>query len=137
MLFRFMLFCFSIAPLVAAASSELDTFPTKLTGKWERSDNEERGNIHISITKKEGDVIFGVMTLTGSFYCKDPIPFRGTGEKNTAYISGDAPVICGFNGKLTGEVSRVSSETYRGSFSYKWFSVTWAKGTFQLTPERE
>jgi hypothetical protein len=139
MLFRFMLFCSIcfVATLTTVASSEINTFPTKLEGKWEQIGNDEKGDIQIIITKKEGDTIHGVMTLTGSRYCKDPIPFQGKGANNTAHISGDAPVICGFGGKLTGEVSRVSSEIYRGNFSYKWFGITWAKGTFELVPAKD
>lgn len=134
-----MLFCCigSIALPTTAASSEPYIFPSKLVGKWEQAGSDEGGNIFIVITKKEGDIIYGVMTLTGSLYCKDPIPFRGKGAGNTAHISGDAPIICGYGGKLTGEVSRVTGDTYQGKFLYRWFNITWAKGTFQLTPAKE
>lgn len=138
MLLRFMIFCcigFVVTPMTA--SSEESTFPSKLTGKWEQAGSDEGGNIRIVITKKEGDTIYGVMTLTGSPYCKDPIPFRGKGAENIAHISGDAPIICGYGGELTGEVSRVTNETYQGKFLYKWYNITWAKGTFQLSPAKE
>lgn len=138
MLFRFIISCFIglAASFVSAAPSELP-FPAKLEGKWEQAGNDEKGSIHIVITKKEGNTIYGIMTLTGSAYCKEPIPFRGKGEKNVANISGDAPIICGYGGELTGEVSRVNNEVYRGNFVYKWLNITWAKGTFQLSPTKD
>lgn len=134
MLFRIFLglivvFCSQIA----YASSE--TFPKKLEGYWEQSVNGEHGNISIVITEKEGDTIKGILTLTGSAYCKDPIPFRGTGSGSTAYIIGDGPIICGYGGTLRGQVSRINDESYAGNFSYTWFGITWAYGTFQLTPK--
>lgn len=136
MLFRFAALCFIIL-CTSAVHSEPHIFPSKLGGTWEQQWSDEKGDIHIAITKKEGNTIHGVMTLTGSTHCTDPIPFRGMGIVNTAKIFGDAEVVCGHRGKLVGEVTRVTDDIYRGYFSYKWFGITWAKGTFELSPIKE
>lgn len=139
MLFRFMFICLVgyIALSASAAPANQHSFPAKLEGTWEQVQNDEKGKIKIVITEKEGDTIRGLIILTGSTYCKDPIPFRGKGGGNTAKISGDAPIICGYHGELSGEVTRLSNETYRGNFSYKLLNMTWAEGTFRLTPMKE
>ncbi len=139
MLLRFTVSCFLglFTALASAETCDLPTFPSRLEGKWEQIENDEKGDIRIIITKKEGDAIYGLMTLTGSTHCKDPIPFRGESVENTASIFGDALIICGYRGKLTGVVTRVSSKVYRGNFSYKWFDITWAKGTFELAPAKD
>lgn len=116
------------------AWAEAGTFPETLDGVWEQGSGNEHGTINIVITQKEHNSIRGIMTLTGSTYCKNPIPFKGEGESDTAYISGDAKIICGYGGKLKGQVTRVNDNLYTGNFAYKWFGITWASGTFRLTP---
>jgi hypothetical protein len=133
-MFRFV-FIFSLFLFPLTARPEVETFPEALEGEWMRPSYNEHGAITITITKKEGNAIQGVMTLTGSAYCKDPIPFRGEGSGDTASILGDARIICGYRGKLTGQVTRVNDNFYTGNFAYKWFGITWAQGTFRLTPK--
>lgn len=132
-MFRFFFtLCILFSPL--AAHPEVSTFPETLEGEWVQS-RDERGAINIVITKKSDDDIEGVMTLTGSSYCKDPIPFKGSGSGDTATITGDAKIICGYGGTLKGRVTRVSNNTYTGNFAYRWLGITWARGTFRLTPK--
>jgi hypothetical protein len=133
-MFRFV-FTLSLFFFPLAAFPEVGTFPEALEGEWVRPSQNEHGAINITITKKEGNTIQGVMTLTGSAYCTDPIPFRGEGSGDTASISGDAKIICGYGGKLRGQVTRVNDNFYTGNFAYKWFGITWAQGTFRLTPK--
>jgi hypothetical protein len=133
-MFRFFFtLCIACFPITALPQAE--TFPEALEGEWVRPSYNEHGSINITITKKEGNTIQGVMTLTGSTYCTDPIPFRGEGSGDTASISSDAKIICGYGGKLMGQVTRVNDNLYTGNFAYKWFGVTWAQGTFRLTPK--
>ncbi len=133
-MFRFaVLLYFFFLPLCAHA--EVETFPEALEGEWVRPSYDEHGAINIVITKKEGNIIHGIMTLTGSVYCTEPIPFKGSGSGDTASIVGDAKIICGYGGTLTGQVTRVNDNFYTGNFAYTWFYITWARGTFQLTPK--
>jgi hypothetical protein len=132
-MFRFV-FVLSIFLFPLSALPEVRTFPEALVGEWVRPSNNEHGDINIVITKKVENTIHGVMTLTGSSYCTEPIPFKGNGSGDTAFISGDAKIICGYGGKLTGQVTRVSDNFYTGNFAYTWFGITWARGTFRLTP---
>jgi hypothetical protein len=133
-MFRFFFaLCIAFFPLTVLP--EVETFPEALEGEWVRPSYNEHGAINITITKKEGNTIQGVMTLTGSSYCTEPIPFKGSGGGDTAFIFGDARIICGYRGKLTGQVTRVNDNFYTGNFAYKWFGITWAQGTFRLTPK--
>lgn len=133
-MFRFVLLLY-IFFLPLCAHSEVGTFPEALEGEWIRPSHDEHGAINIIITKKIGNTIYGVMTLTGSAYCTEPIPFRGEGVGDTATIIGDAKKICGYNGTLTGHVTRVNDDLYTGDFAYTWFYITWARGTFRLMPK--
>jgi hypothetical protein len=116
-MFRFV-FVLSIFLFPLSALPEVRTFPEALVGEWVRPSNNEHGDINIVITKKVENTIHGVMTLTGSSYCTEPIPFKGNGSGDTAFISGDAKIICGYGGKLTGQVTRVSDNFYTGNFAY-------------------
>lgn len=114
---------------------EVETFPAVLEGEWVRPSYDEHGTINIVITKKDAHTIHGIMTLTGSAYCTEPIPFKGSGSGDTASIIDDAEIVCGYKGTLTGQVTRVNDNFYTGNFAYKWFGITWARGTFRLTPK--
>lgn len=127
------LLCIFFLPLCAHA--EVGTFPEALKGEWIRPSHDEHGTINIVITKKEGNTIHGIMTLTGSTYCTEPIPFKGSGSGDTAFIVSDAEVICGYGGTLKGQVTHVNDALYIGNFSYTWFGITWAHGTFRLIPK--
>lgn len=133
MMFRFFFtLCIIFASFTALPKGQ--AFPEILEGEWVQS-SQERGVINIVITHTSDEEIEGVMTLTGSAYCKEPIPFKGSGSGNTAIIIGNAKIICGYGGRLKGQVTRVSDRAYTGNFAYTWLGITWAKGTFRLSPK--
>lgn len=133
-MFRYFLVLF-IFFFPISALPDVGTFPEALVGEWTQSTNKERGSISITITKRSQNSVRGILSLTGSSYCKDPIPFRGESSGDTAEIIGDAFVICGYTGTLRGRVVYINDDLFIGNFSYTWFGITWAEGTFHLTPK--
>jgi hypothetical protein len=130
----FLLACF----LFFTAHSACAAVPKRLIGTWENAGNDERGAMTITVTREVGAYIEGVIHLTGSQDCAEPIPFRGTRSERIIHVIADTPGICGHDGTLSATAAKLSqqegdaSEQYAGTFSYTFLGVAWKKGTFQL-----
>lgn len=129
---RFLFILFSAGCMTISQATP--PFPQKFEGTWE-ADNVEHGTITITMTKIEGTRLTGVMLLTGSSQCTEPIPFKGIYSGDSASIEGDAQIICGYSGNIKGRVTRETEAVYTGNFSYTWMGITWARGTFRLSPK--
>ena len=117
------LLCFSIWPTCA--------LPSSFSGQWVKDDKSESGEITIRISESSGDHAQGTIEISGSSYCKAPVPFRGIVEGQKLKVESDAKVVCGFRGKLFGEVEE-DKDGYKGSFYYRFLGAVWIRGTFQL-----
>lgn len=131
------MFSLALCFTCSLAASLAWALPVTLTGAWEDSYQEEHGMVTVSITKKSGAEIEGVVQLTGSRNCVQPIPFRGTVSEKTIVLVADTPGICGYNGTLNIEAAVGSPESpgapqYSGTFTYRFLGMTWKKGTFRL-----
>ena len=119
------------------ATTALCATPKLLGGTWEDAENNEHGGMTIVVDKENGVHIAGVIHLTGSLDCTQPIPFRGIRSKQGIDVIADTPGICGYNGTLRA-AAKISSqknsegEYYIGNFSYTLFGGVWRKGTFRV-----
>lgn len=123
-----------VCTLLFAGIPHARAFPRDFSGTWEDKRSKDSGPIAITISEVGGEEIRGVISIEGSAYCTSPVSFRGVLNGSTATISSDALKVCGYHGKLTGEVRREHDALYVGSFQYVYWGITWAKGTFRLTP---
>ena len=112
----------------------LFAFPSELSGTWIQPDKDERGVMRIVVTEHGTATLKGSMEIRGSPYCPHPIQFRGIVHTEKVTIESDEEVVCGYRGKLTGEVVKEKEEVFIGSFQYTYFGFTWARGTFRVMP---
>ncbi len=117
-----------------AISSIAFALPPELTGAWIQPKKNERGAMRIVITEPGVTTLKGSMEIRGSPYCGEPIRFRGTIYADKVLIENEDEIVCGYRGKLTGEVVKDSEFAYKGKFVYTFWGFTWAEGTFRMVP---
>lgn len=108
-------------------------FPAELAGTWEDAYMGDVGPISVSIQHFDGVTAVGVIHIRNSPHCLAPVPFRGQlVDGKRMQIESSADIVCGYSGKLTGEVVNEGDALYTGSFQYKYLRITWGRGTFRM-----
>lgn len=114
---------------------EVSAFPAELEGTWEETFVGDVGPMTVSIQDFDGMNAAGFIHIQNSRHCPARIPFRGKLlDGKRMQIESSAEIVCGYAGKLTGEVVGEAGDTYTGSFQYRYLRVTWARGTFRMKP---
>ena len=125
---------FSALLLFLVSSESIFAFPTELSGTWSQPNKKESGVMKIVVTEPGVATLRGRMEIQGSAYCSEPIKFRGTIFADKVLIENDEAIVCGYQGKLTGEVVKEAEFIFTGKFAYKFWGITWAEGTFHVVP---
>ncbi len=122
-----------IGILFCIATGTASAYPPQLDGTWEESFNGDAGPISVSIQHFNGVTAVGVIHVRNSAHCLAPVPFRGQlVDGKRMQIESSADIVCGYSGKLTGEVVNEGDALYTGSFQYKYLRITWGRGTFRM-----
>ena len=117
----------------------LFALPTELSGTWVQPDKNESGAMLVHVREYTAHAVHGVIEIKKSTDCTQPIAFRGTIEPNRVLIESTEAIVCGYNGKLTGEMVKEGEHVYSGTFRYTYSLFSWpmtfAEGVFRLVPK--
>lgn len=111
-----------------------NAFPCMLSGTWEELGRERGGKATVFIYKFDGIRAIGTLHVEGSHECTSPIPFRGKMVEQKLLIQSSDSIVCGYGGKMSGEVFQGEDGNYAGNFRYTYFFITVVRGMFRLTP---
>lgn len=114
--------------------SGVEAYPNALSGTWESGASGHTGKASIFIHEFDGNTAIGTLEISGSKECASPFAFRGKVTANKLLIESSDNIVCGYAGKISGEVLADGDGTYKGSFAYTYLLITWLRGTFKLTP---
>jgi hypothetical protein len=117
--------------LIVSFSCATHALPSSFFGQWQSIDSADSGQIFIRIHEQHGDTVRGTIEITGYKDCASPISFLGTKSGKKLLVASDAKIVCGYAGKLTGEVEE-GSEGYTGTFLYRFWGITWMRGNFSV-----
>ena len=131
--------CFILAAISSASCFAIQLpreFPTELVGTWVQPSKGEEGVMLVHVSAYTPVELTGVMVIRGSKDCPEPVAFSGVITADRVIITSTETVVCGYEGILIGEVRKDSSDTFSGTFAYKYkllnLTFTWANGTFVL-----
>lgn len=132
---RKLLFLATLFICLPTLSSEGNDFPSQLSGTWSDSERTIGGNAEITLTRNDAEHFEGTMFISGAYQCPSPIPIAGEVRDSRVIFYSTRYVVCGFPGKVRGEVALTDPGTYSGTFEYRlrFFNSLVYAGSFSLT----
>lgn len=107
--------------------------PTELRGPWMESGGDGRGQIIVIISESTEQKAAGEARIEGSPLCTRPVKFKGVVVDKIIQFESTEQIVCGFGGKLAGQIEHTDAGTYTGTFAYRLWGMTVFKGSFVLS----